>query len=121
MMMQEKNTFILTLNSKDIKIPLLFKSITQINPTIYQSLVINHQYQVKSSVDEQIFTSFLDFLIYDKDLLISSESIQSNIQLRDCYKSLIESCWSQEPEKRPQIDNVLSDSKNKSRFLKKRS
>ena len=37
--------------------------------------------------------------------------------IEDCYQSLIESCWSQEPSERPTFDEIKEELKNNDEFI----
>ena len=58
-----ENGYELILQSKIYKIPLIFPSLILINPVINNKLLIKKRYKVKSRVNEQIFTSFVNYLV----------------------------------------------------------
>lgn len=65
--LMEKETFQLLLDSKTFNVPSIFKNMLEISPKIVNILIFNknHQYQVESKVSENVFQSFLKYLIND--------------------------------------------------------
>lgn len=61
--MQEQVQYKLILNSKEFIIPSNFPRLDDISSTIYQSLTEDHQYVVQSFVSEEVFQSFIKYLI----------------------------------------------------------
>lgn len=61
--------FQLILKSKQYTIPTMFKHIVDMPLDIFNYLIFNdnHSYQIKSNVSEQVFQSFLDYLINDNE------------------------------------------------------
>ena len=58
------DTFILVLHSKKYQIPSNFRTLEDIDQSIYQALITTHQYEIKSKVNESVLKSFIDNWIY---------------------------------------------------------
>ena len=58
--MDKSETFILILHTKKFIIPSNFRTLEDVDQSIYYSLITNHQYEVKSNVNESILESFID-------------------------------------------------------------
>ena len=58
--------FILILNSKSYFIPSQFPKLDDISANIYKDLIENQKYIVKSFVKEDVFESFIQYLIDNK-------------------------------------------------------
>lgn len=64
--MKGQKTFKLLLKSNIFLIPSRFPFLNDVNPDIYNQLMSNGQYQVKSDVSEEVFQVFLDLWVYNK-------------------------------------------------------
>lgn len=67
------------------------------------------------------FESQFDYIsnfkqIYDR-IIINEKRPSLNKQIPECFKILIEKCWSQDPEKRPTFDEIVENMKNDQSFI----
>ena len=83
----DENTFIFVMNSKQLKVPFHFENLVRINKNIFNSLIINHKYQVKTTINEDfVFQSFIEFIVYNKTPKISNDNIQDYIKLNQEFQ-----------------------------------
>ncbi|KAK8887431.1 hypothetical protein M9Y10_038475 [Tritrichomonas musculus] len=87
-----QNAFQICSNSKVFTIPSLFKHLLDISPDISNSLVFgqNHYYCLKSKVNENVFQSFIDYLVDDKIPDIDVFNFNEFMQLSQEFNILIE-------------------------------
>ena len=52
-----------------------------------------------------------------REVVINGYRPEFEPTVHDCYKSLIESCWTQNPDERPSFDEIVEMLKNDSRFI----
>lgn len=71
----EKNYITFLLNSNTIKIPSDFNNLIDVNQDIYHILVTQHKYEVKSNVSDQIFQSFIDHWVNNRNPEINVNNI----------------------------------------------
>lgn len=71
------------LKNKVYEIPMMFKHIVEIPHKITKALIFNqsHQYQVESNVNDDIFQSFIDYMINDETPDININNINDFTQL----------------------------------------
>ena len=76
-------TYKLLLKNKVYEIPMMFKHIVEIPHKITKALIFNqsHQYQVESNVNDDIFQSFIDYMINDELPDINISNINDFLQL----------------------------------------
>lgn len=86
----EKEIFQLLLDSKTFNVPSIFKHMLDISPKIVNILIFNknHQYQVESKVSENVFQSFLKYLINDDIPDIQIDNFNEYLQLSKEFKIL---------------------------------
>ena len=90
--MINQGQFKLILNQHNFFIPSNCRSFQSIDQNIYESLIANHQYKVKSNVSMEIFQSFIDYLVNNKkpniDISNASEFEKLSNEF-DCMQSMI--------------------------------
>lgn len=64
----QNETFQFTLRSKTYNVPLIYSRLADISPNISKSLIfgLNHQYHIESDVSDEVFQSFMQYLISDE-------------------------------------------------------
>lgn len=64
----QNETFQFTLRSKTYNAPLIYSRLADISPNISKSLIfgLNHQYHIESDVSDEVFQSFIQYLISDE-------------------------------------------------------
>ena len=67
--------------------------------------------------NEQTFSKSDDPIQLLKEIENGSYRPKFNSDIPDCYKELIEACWSQDPQKRPSFSGIVSMLKKDSRFI----
>lgn len=112
----QNDSFKLILRSKSFTIPSVFKNLVNISQTISRSLIFNsnHEYQVESNVSDEVFQSFIEYLVNDRLPEIEIETFDEFLQLSEEFQILREFI----EEKRGQFGeylvnlNGLKDTKN---------
>lgn len=63
-----QRTFLLILKSKSYTIPTIFPHILDMSPEVYNKIIFdqNHSYRVESNVSQQVFQSFVNYMINDE-------------------------------------------------------
>lgn len=85
-----QHTFQLILKAKTFTIPTIFKHSVDISPDIYNYLIFNsdHSYHVKSNVSEEVFQSFLNYLINDEEPDINLDNINQYYEISQEFNLL---------------------------------
>ena len=86
----QQSIFQLILKSKPYAIPTVFKHTIDMSREIYNFLIFNnnHSYQVKSNVSDQVFRSFVSYLINDEEPDITLENFNQYLELSQEFKLL---------------------------------
>ena len=112
----QNDTVKLILRSKSFPIPYIFRHLIDISAKISRSLIYNsnHEYQVESTVSDEVFLSFIDYLVNDKLPEIEIETFNEFFLLSEEFEILQDFV----EEKRGQFGeylvnlNGLKDNKN---------
>lgn len=77
------DSFLFLLRRKTFKVPLIFKHLTDISENISKILITsqNHQYEIQSNVSDDVFQSFIEYLVYSKHPDIQIDNIHEYIEL----------------------------------------
>ena len=104
--MDRHNEFKLILNSKEYLIPSIFNQLPKISKFITDALIFNvdHRYEVQSKVSEEVFESFIKYLIEEEEPKIEINNYHEYLELKEEFnimKEIItkkEKEWSQDLE-----------------------
>ena len=95
----------LILNGKPYVIANL-RSLNKLKDDLYNTLVLNHQYQVKSIVSEDVFQSFVDYLVNDTIPDIQKDNFHEYVLLNDEFEILSQIITDKEEELCNEINYV---------------
>lgn len=120
----QSNSFRLIFKSKVIRIPFKFIHLSDLPENILISLITvpNHQYQVKSNVCEEVFGSFIKYLVDNKLPDITINNINEYIELNSEFQLLshiIEQKKEQLGEFMINLNGILNHQSNDTSYYEK--
>lgn len=81
----------LVCNSKIIEIPVIFANLLKVKQEIAETLILKHEYLVKSKVDNEVFQSFVNMWVYQEELMLDKNNVVFYRELnREFELSLLE-------------------------------
>ena len=72
--MEDKKCLKLVHNSKITQIPVVFENLVKVKQEIAESLILKHEYFVKSKVNDEVFQSFVEMLVYQKEITLDKNN-----------------------------------------------